>query len=67
MFYYVAVCERLNSFTVGKYTEYFTSEAGMQKYIEFFDEYLYNEGLMWIESTGTAHVNEKDMIVPDED
>lgn len=53
-------------FALAEYYEYFISEAGMKRYIDFFEEYLYSEDNMWIISTGTARVNNNDMIVADE-
>lgn len=63
--YYITICSRINLFAVGKYNEYFTSEKGMQDYIEYFNTHLYFEDQTWIETQGTAHVNKNDRIVTD--
>ncbi len=64
--YYLEICHRINMFALGKYKEYFTSELGVQKYIEFFNKHLYKEDEMWISRQGTARINANDRIVADE-
>lgn len=64
--YYVEICKRINMFAIGTYKEYFVSEKGVERYIDFFNKYLYSEDEMWISSQGQAYINANDMIVADE-
>lgn len=63
--YYVEICKRINMFGVGTYKEYFVSEKGVQRYIDFFNKHLYTEDEMWISGQGEARINAHDMIVAD--
>ena len=65
--FYVRICRRINMFALSEYKEYFTSESGMKRYIDFFEKNLYSEDSMWIMDTGKAYVNNNDMIVAEED
>ena len=64
-FYYITICKRINLITIADHNEYFTSEEGRDSYIEFFNKHMYAEDEWWISDNGTAHVNERDMIVTD--
>ena len=63
--YYVEICKRINMFAIGTYKEYFVSEEGVQKYIDFFNKHLYMQDEMWINAQGQARINANDMIVAD--
>ena len=53
-------------FAIGTYKEYFVSEKGVQRYIEFFNKHLYTEDNMWIKEQGVARINAHDMIVAED-
>ena len=64
--YYVEICQRVAVFTIRTYKEYFVSDEGMQKYIDFFNKHLYAEDEMYINKKGQARINSKDMIVAED-
>lgn len=65
-FYYLEISKRINFFGCVKYNEYFISKEGLEEYIKSFNENLYIEDELYISNQGTAHINNRGMIVVDE-
>ena len=66
MFYYLEISKRLDFITVVRHNEYFVSLEGMQEYIELFNKHMFIEDELYISNQGTAHTNNRGMIVVDE-